>query len=155
DRYVLHSFNRNTMKITNYGIDVSASAEPLLQFIDRGLVTLSQPPQFLRRILRDVDGDGVFEEPIPPDGKIAGNCPTVANPFQEDATGDHGKPDGIGDLCECPILSVDSVQAFAGSQVQVPVDLDPGPDAVASLNFTFSYPEGYADGSVQAPMCAA
>jgi hypothetical protein len=148
--FVLHTFSATTGTVTNFGAIVAASAEPLLHFSRQGLVTLSDPPGFIRRIFRDIDGDGVFEEPAPPTGTLADNCPTIPNPLQEDA--DH---DVVGDRCECAVLAVETVQAFAGSRVRVPVDLDPGVNPAASLNFTVAYHEGWEDGAVRAPTCVA
>ena len=131
--FVLHVV-RQDARVTDLRHTVAASAEPFVQFIDRGLALLGPPPGFLRTIYRDVDEDGAFEEAIAGTGRLDDNCPTVANPDQRQS-GD----ENIGDACLCPLLSVETVQAYAGSRVRVPIDLDPGRWPVGALGFRADY----------------
>ena len=140
---VLHSFQamrRGTP--TNFRRRLIRSTPPYLQFISRGLVVLSgSETKPVRTIFRDVDGDGIFEEPIPlpgsDTGPIADNCPTIPNPDQAFAPAF-----GVGVACECPVLQVETVRAFPGSRVHLPVDFDPGLWPVSAGNFSLDAQAG-------------
>jgi hypothetical protein len=98
--YVLHTFNALTGRRINFRqrVNLVGPAGELvspgaLKFTEGGLTFISPGPT--RTILRDLDEDGTFEEVDPATGKVADNCPTVANPDQADTN-----EDGIGDACE-------------------------------------------------------
>lgn len=92
--FTLHAFNGVSRKLINFGREVLPVGDPLVQFIDRGLIAylpdVNAPAGSLfvpaRTILRDTDGDGHFEELFrdPETGtvRLADNCPLVANPRQ-------------------------------------------------------------------------
>jgi hypothetical protein len=85
--------------LLNTRLKLAFSAPPLIQFIDGGLSIITAEQQ--RTILRDLDGDGSFEEALEDYlyGGVAldDNCPTVSNPDQLDTNGD-----GFGDACQPP-----------------------------------------------------
>ncbi len=135
---------------TNFRQPLIASTPPFLQFITRGLAVLSgTEANPVRRIFRDVDGDGIFEEPIPGSDAepIADNCPTIPNSDQRQGTR------GVGEACQCPVLRVETVRTFAGSRVRVPVDFEPGLWDVSAMNFSPDAREGL--GTVSFDRCQA
>jgi hypothetical protein len=145
DGLVLHTYHAQTRQLINFRHQVAGSMPPFIQFLSRGLALLTRRSpsaaiansstvdnaDLVRTIFRDVDSDGHFEEPVPQldgsNGPLADNCPTIWNPAQD------------AEACDCPALSVETVQAFSGSRVLLPIDFEPGQFGVAAMNFDVRY----------------
>ena len=104
--FALLTFHAPTGRLDSFGVSVVQTFPPASEFVDGGYALLQATvddqgvPGARRVFLRDLDGDGRFEDfllRLPEDGTIVpmDNCPVDSNPTQTDLDGDQR-----GDACD-------------------------------------------------------